>query len=277
MNMSASAIEHWNQRVRAHHAQSIKAQEATSWSTEDQWQPFASYFRADPRRTDDPILNRFLGTVTPATTALDVGGGAGRYALPLALNCRQVTVVEPSASMIKELRAGAQEAGVENLSIVQGLWEDVAVEPADVVLCANVVYDVADIAPFIQKLEDHAREQVWILIFMEPVSSLMSPFWEPVHGEKRIDPPAMPEFLMSLWEMDIYPNVEMFDPLPPQSAPTQDVALGFLRHFLYVRPGTDHDQRLQSAMTRLVVETPAGFTIRMAKPSRPALISWRPQ
>jgi hypothetical protein len=193
------------------------------------------------------------------------------------LNCRQVTVVEPSESMVTELRAGAQEAGVENLSIVQGLWEDASVEPADVVLCANVVYDVADIAPFVQKLEDHARKQVWILVQVEPVSSLMSPFWETVHGEKRVEPPVMPELLMSLWEMDIYPNVEMFDPLPPQSAPSQDVALAFLRHFLYVRPGTEHDQRLQSAMTRLVVETPDGFTIRGAKPSRPALISWRPK
>ena len=101
---NSSPTEHWNQQVRAHHAQSIKAQKATSWSTEDQWQPFASYFRAGPRRTDDPILNRFLEKVTPATTALDVGGGAARYALPLALNCRQVTVVEPSESIVTELR-----------------------------------------------------------------------------------------------------------------------------------------------------------------------------
>ena len=67
--------------------------------------------------------------------------------------------------------------------------------------------------------------------------------------------------------MDIYPNIEMFDPLPPQSAPSKDVALAFLRHFLYVRPGTEHDQRLQSAMIRLVVETPEGFTISGAKPT----------
>jgi hypothetical protein len=100
--------------------------------------------------------------------------------------------------MIRELRVGAREAGIENLSIVQGLWEDVAVEPADVVLCTNVVYNIADIVPFVQKLKDHAREQVWILVFMEPVSSMMSPFWEAVYGEKRIDPPAMPELLMSL-------------------------------------------------------------------------------
>ena len=275
--MDASSIEYWNQQVRAHHAQSIKAQEATSWITEDQWQPFASHFRADPHRSDDLILNRLLEGVTSATTVLDVGGGAGRYALPLALNCRHVTVVEPSESMIRELRAGAQEANIENLSIVQGLWEDVAVEPADVVLCANVVYDVEDIAPFVQKLEDHAREQVWILIFMESFSSRISPFWEPVHGEKRADPPTMPELLMSLWEMDIYPNVEIFDPICSPSAPSRDAALTSLRHFLYVVPGTEHDRRLQSAIARLVTETPEGFTIRDARPIRPVFISWRPE
>jgi hypothetical protein len=44
---NSSYIEHWNQRMQAHHAQSVKAQEAISWSIEHQWQPFASYFRAD--------------------------------------------------------------------------------------------------------------------------------------------------------------------------------------------------------------------------------------
>lgn len=275
--MDASSIEYWNQQVRAHHAQSIKAQEATSWISEDQWQPFASLFRADPHRSDDLILNRLLERVTPASTVLDIGGGARRHALPLALKSRHVTVVEPSGSMIRELRAGAQEASIENLSIVQGIWEDVAVEAADVALCANVVYDVEDIVPFVRKLEDHARELVWILIFMESFSSRISPFWEPVHGEKRADPPTMPELLMSLWEMDIYPNVEMFDPICSQSAPSRDVALTALRRFLYVPPGTEHDHRLQSAMARLVAETPEGFTIRDARPIQPVLISWRPQ
>ena len=70
-------------------------------------------------------------------TVIDVGGGAGRFALPLALHCKHVTVVEPSESMIEALREEAAAVGVENLSIVQGLWGEADVDRADLVLCAR--------------------------------------------------------------------------------------------------------------------------------------------
>jgi len=50
---------------------------------QDRWEPFSSFFKADPRRTDDVEVNRLVQEVTPATTLLDVGAGAGRFALPL--------------------------------------------------------------------------------------------------------------------------------------------------------------------------------------------------
>ena len=46
-----------------------------------------------------------------------------RYALPLALRCRRVTVVEPSPSMVAQLREGAKEAEIENISSVEAGWE----------------------------------------------------------------------------------------------------------------------------------------------------------
>ena len=46
--------------------------------------------------------------------------------------------------MVEGLREGMQEAEIENVSIVNELWEDAKVEPADVVLSAHSVYGVAD-------------------------------------------------------------------------------------------------------------------------------------
>ena len=101
---------------------------------QDRWEPFASFFKADPHRTDDVEVNRLAQEVTPATTLLDVGAGAGRLALPLALRCKHVTVVEPSPSMGETLRHLAAEAGIENITFVASPWHEAEVEPADVML-----------------------------------------------------------------------------------------------------------------------------------------------
>jgi len=41
-----------------------------------------------------------------------------------------------------------------------------------------------------------------------------------------------------------------------------------MRHFLFVKPGTDKDRRLQEATEEMVVETPGGFVVRGARPRR---------
>ncbi len=72
-------------------------------------------------------------------------------------------VVEPSAEIGEVLSTEAKEAKIENVSIVRGLWQEVDVDPAQVVFCAKTIYGVADVETFILKLESHAVDQVLIL------------------------------------------------------------------------------------------------------------------
>lgn len=178
--------------------------------------------------------------------------------------------------MVEQLREGAREAGINNLSIVQGLWEDVEVDAADVVLCANVVYGIAELEPFIRKLESSARARVLIPAFVVFPGSVFSPFWKAAHGEERIDLPALPELMNALWEMNIYPDLEMFEPTGPEAVPDTGAALGMARHFVYVWPDTEQDGRLQAAMDDLVVETPGGLAARGSWPRRQGLLGWSP-
>src|SRR5689334_19979456 len=93
----------WADRVRANREQVEQFQEATP---SDFYAPVAGMFRVDPRRTDEPTLEALRELVQPTDTVLDIGAGGGRYALPLALACRQVIALEPSAGMRRLLSEG---------------------------------------------------------------------------------------------------------------------------------------------------------------------------
>ena len=270
-----SSIEKWRTRVETHHTQSNNMQDADA-SAGDFWRPYASAFREDPSRTEDPVVNRLVREVGPDTTVLDVGGGAGRLALPLALRCRQVTVVEPSAGMVEQLEEGAREADITNVTSVQSSWEEVDSQPADIVLCAHVLYGVADIVPFVRKLEAGAREKVLVLMFMDSPQSHLAPLWEQVHGETRINLPALPELLHVMWEMGIYPSLEMVHSNPPRRSEDREAAIEEFRPRLYVTPGTAKDLRLIEATNRLLVETPEGLEVRGVRTRRIGLLAWSP-
>lgn len=266
------AADAWKRQVESHHAQSIRARGDRPEG--DMWSPLADSFRDDPRRTSDPVVNLTKEWLTPQTTVIDVGGGAGRYALPFALACKHVTVVDASPSMLKALADSAREASIENVSSVEAAWEDADVEPHDVAFCANVVYGVTDIEPFLRKLDGVARELVAIVVFMEAPLSTLSPLWRAVHQEERINLPALPELLPVLWEMGIYPNVSMMPPTPPRRAPTMEAAVAFARHMLHVDEGSEKDRRLLEAADRLADVTSEGVTLRKAAPP-PGIVWWR--
>lgn len=269
-----SAIEKWKTRVEAHHAQSLKVQETSSWESGDFWRPLMSNFKVDPFRKDDETLERLRRVVSEGSTLIDVGGGAGRFALPLALKCKHVTVVEPADSMVEGLREGMRDAKIENVSIVNELWEDARVEPADVVLSAHSIYGVADAEGFLRKLNDSATSRVLILAFTEQPQTQLAPFWKPVHGEERITLPGLIELVNVLWSVDIYSDLEMFAPISGQVWESGEDAFEQLLHRLHVSPGSAEEGRLKQAVQDLLVETPDGFTTRDAKPRRQGLLSW---
>ena len=69
----------------------------------DMWAgPAAAQFRFDPLREPDANLAALASYVDPGDVLVDVGGGAGRVSLPLALRCREVVTVEPSPAMAAE-------------------------------------------------------------------------------------------------------------------------------------------------------------------------------
>ena len=231
----------------------------------------------DVHRTDDPVLNALYDALPEGATVLDVGGGAGRFALPLATRARHVTVVEPSTDSCEALQSRAAEAGLSNITVINESWEDAEAPAADMVLCSLVLHHVADAAPFVAKLQRHATGHVAVVEMMETPGVLEVPFYERVHGSAPTPLPGLPDVLRLLWALDIYPDVSMLTAEPAVLDNDGGGALDQLRRRLGVEPGTEADDRLRAAADELLEETDAGIMVRGVRPRRTAVVTWRPQ
>jgi len=115
--------------------------------------------RADPRsavRTavvwdalDGLLAQRRAVTRRDTLEVVDLGGGTGGFAVPIALLGHRVTVVEPSPDALAALQRRAAEAGVaDRIRALQGdaagLDEIVPAGSADLVLCHGVLEYVDD-------------------------------------------------------------------------------------------------------------------------------------
>ena len=230
----------------------------------------------NPYRTDDPALNCLFAVLGSGKEVLDVGGGSGRFALPLATRAERVNVVDPSADSIDLLKERAADAGITNVTTINEQWEDADVPAADLVLCSLVLHHVSEPAPFVARLQQHARNRVALLEMVQTPGVVNNPFFERVHGKPLPPLPGLARLMDLLWGMDIYPDVEMITPEPAVVGPDLDTALEQLRFRLAVREGTGEDERLRAAADELLEETADGITVRRVDPLRQAVVTWRP-
>ena len=271
--MQTSAVDSWRLRVESHHEQSLKIMDE-SRRQGDFWRDLAPMFRADPHRTDDEALNAISELIRPDSTVVDVGGGAGRFAVALSFKCESVTVVDPSESMLEQLHEAIAEARRANVFSVHSDWESADIEQQDIVLCAHVAYGVADIRAFIEKINAHARGRVVLLSFVDSPQSNVAQLWEPVHGERRINLPAMPELVNVLWEMDIYPSIRMLTSTRAQSFESVDAATEELSNRLFLTQDSPARLRLEAVIEDYLESTDEGWRIVGARPVRQGVIWW---
>jgi molybdenum cofactor cytidylyltransferase len=270
----------WAARVRANREQVERIREVPDGA--DFYAPVQSLFRADPTRADDPVLAVLLDLVRPGETWLDIGAGAGRFALPLARaldpSGGSVVALDASPSMLEGLREIAEDYAIENVRTVEARWPPPdpsasTVLEADVALIANVGYDVEAIEPFVDGLEAAAR-RLCVAVLMESVpASAADPFWPLVHDEPRSALPALPDFLELLRARGRAPSVTRIAG-EPRRFDSRDALEGFVRRQLWIDPAGPKGGRFQSALDELAVADGPGWTIRGRLPTETGVVTW---
>ena len=137
-----------------------------------------------------------------AGSVLDVGAGAGAASLPLAPLATRITAVDSSRAMLEAFAERADRSDVEHHE-VEGKWPDVAgdVSVHDVVVVHHVVFNVADIAPFLIALDRAGQRRVVLELPPHHPLSWMNPLWKHFHDLDRPSGPTAGDLVEILGAM----------------------------------------------------------------------------
>src|SRR6185295_14361419 len=93
---------------------------------------------------------------------------------------------------------------------LQAEWLSVAVEPADVVVCSHVLYPIADVMPFIRKLESAAKKRVFVYLRTDPLPTDLG-LWSEFYGVALQRQPVHMDLVNVLAQSAIFADVEIVE------------------------------------------------------------------
>jgi SAM-dependent methyltransferase len=140
-------------------------------------------------------------------SVLDIGCGGGATSLPLAARAGLLVGLDGQPDMLPGFMQAAAAAGVAARTISAAWPEGAAqVEPADVVVCGHVLYNVAEAGPFLVALNRHARHRVVLEITARHPLAWMSDLWERFHGLRRPQGPTVEDAMAAIREIGVTPH-----------------------------------------------------------------------
>ena len=243
-----TALEEW---ARALQAWDIP-EEIKSRAPESPWgfaaEPFVHRAERAPTRGKTPAARLAVEALPEGGSVLDVGAGAGAASLALAHRAGLLVAVDPSEEMLRSFLAMAEQVAVEASAVV-GTWPEAEaeVEPADVVVCHHVLYNVPDLGPFARALADRARWRVVVEITARHPTAWMNDLWRRFHGLARPERPTSEDAERALREVGLPVHREDHDqPITVGGFRRREDQVAFLRKRLCLRP--EQDEELAEAL-----------------------------
>ncbi len=163
-------------------------EEISSRVSESPWvlptQVFARRAESQMRQPFGISYERAFEALLPPGEVLDVGAGAGAACLPLAPRATRITAVDISEELLGILAAAA----------------------AGLAPCHHVLYNVADLGPFIAALTWRARRRVVVETTRRHPLATLNPLWERFHGLRRPQGPTADDLLAILTCLGLDPS-----------------------------------------------------------------------
>lgn len=197
-----SAAERWQGELAAW----AIPKEILAQAPEDPWALPVELFEAEQRPGLTVSHRRALEALRDGDPILDVGAGRCAMSLPLRPPAARITAVDESPAMLETSPADAT---------VLGRWPDVAkqVDPAALVVCGHVLYNVPDLGPFVSALDAAARRRVVIEITQSHprTRALEAALWKHFWGIVRPTGPTWEDALAVMRDRGMTPSVELWE------------------------------------------------------------------
>jgi SAM-dependent methyltransferase len=205
--------EVWKARQLRHEAAKMFKDPTHDWDRRENAQRYNENSKGE---FDARVMMTIAGLrITPQSRVLDIGAGPGTLAIPLALRVKEITAIEPGKGMVDLLNENMKKEGITNITCIEKRWEDIDIKndlsgKYDIVL-SSLSLTMDDIRQSLAKMDTASSEYVYIYWFADP------PFWEKMyidlwpalHDEMYYPGPKADCLFNVLYQMEIYPNIEM--------------------------------------------------------------------
>jgi hypothetical protein len=100
----------------------------------------------------------------------------------MAMVCRNVTALDKLDGMLQILRQKASNERVENIEMIRGEWQEVALEPHDHVVSSHAAYGSPDIVGYARKMEALARKACYMVMRVPKHDGVLGELSQRIYG-----------------------------------------------------------------------------------------------
>jgi len=220
----------------------------------------------------DPLVETVCRMLGPEQTVVEIGPATGRWTLPLARVVRRVTAIDSSPVMIQRLRHNVAEAGLDNVDIRKGAWEETDLEPHDAVLGSHSMYAASDLAAFVLSMQRASRRYCFLSLRVTSPAGVMAELSRQVHGHSH-DSANFVIGYNALLSLGIFPNVLIEPAVKRWADDSLDAALRRAKRHLHLSEAdTRWDAAIHETLARRLFAQDGG--LRWPDWMRSALMWW---